>query len=96
MNIIKIYLTLTFVTLAASTVPAANADTYSQTRTVEKAPLAPMTETREEVRTQTAPTTTIIREQPTTVIQEEPIKKEKVVVKKHGSHLIKVGPVKVF
>jgi len=93
---VRMYLTLGLVALAGFTVKAANADSYSETTTIEQAPAEPMIETREVIRTEeTAPTTTVIREQPTTIIKEEPVK-ETVVVKKKDHHLIKVGPVKVF
>jgi hypothetical protein len=92
---LRIYLTSGLAVLGAITVPGAYAESYTETTTIEKAP-APVTEVREEVRTEEMPSTTIIKEEPITVIKEEPVQKEKVVVKKHGGHLIQAGPIKIF
>lgn len=91
---VRIYLTSGLAALAAATIPAAFADSYSESTTVEQAP-APVTEMREEVRTEQMPSTTVIKEQPT-VIEEQPVQKEKTVVKKKSGHLIQAGPIKVF
>jgi hypothetical protein len=91
---VKKYLTSSLAALAATTMPAAFADSYSERTTVEQAP-APVTEMREEVRTEQVPSTTVIKEQPT-IIEEQPVQKEKTVIKKKSGHLIQAGPVKVF
>jgi len=90
---VELFWALAMVSANSLFTSAAIADTYStETTTTDLA--QPMTETRETRTIETAPSTTVVREQP--VIINQPAEKEIVVVKKHQHHLIKVGPVKVF
>lgn len=59
--------------------PAVNADTYSSVTTTEQS--MPLTETRT---IESAPLTTVIREQP--VIINQPANREVVIVKRHRHH----------
>ena len=89
---VRLYLTSSLATLAALAIPAAYADSYTEKTVIEKAP-EPVTE-MQEIKTEEVPSTTVIKEQPATVI-EQPVK-QKVEVKKHGGHLIQAGPIKIF